>query len=249
MARLLAALSLILLVMFLAAMVIAAAPPKLLDLSWQLGVSAALINNAFMALMGVLLLVLALGFDPTRPNLRDRWKAWRPWIVAASLGFLLLIPLQLFAAWSFHTSVTLVQKKQISQASERLTQLREAITSANTHEELQNKVRFLFGPNAGLSPAELSTPNGTLRNILLARAEQASNQLKQQIEAQAGRRPDELVKETFRIVISAAGYAITFAYLAGVLPPPRRAGIAPLGSRRKRRKPTNDTGKTVTTTT
>ncbi len=95
----LAALSLVLLVMFVAAMVIAAAPPKLLDHSWQLGVIAALINNAFLALMGVLLLVLALGFDPTRPMLRDRWNAWRPWIVAASLGFLLLIPLQGFAAW------------------------------------------------------------------------------------------------------------------------------------------------------
>lgn len=224
MARLLAALSLVLLVMFVAAMVIASAPPKLLDHSWQLGVIAALINNAFLALMGVLLLVLALGFDPTRPMLRARWKAWRPWIVAASLGFLLLIPLQGFAAWSFHTSVTLVQEKQTSQASEKLTELREAITSANTHAELQAKVKDIFGANAGLSPAELSTPIGVLRNILLARAEQASNQLTQQIEAQVGRRPDQLVKETLRIVISAAAYAIGFGYLGGVLPRGRRKG-------------------------
>ena len=208
--------------MFLAAMVIAAAPPKLLDLSWQLGVSAALINNAFMALMGVLLLVLALGFDPTRPMLRDRWNAWRPWLVAASVGFLLLIPLQGFAAWGFHTSVTVVQQKQISQASERLTELREAITSANTHEELQAKVQNLFGPNTGLSPAELRTPIGVLRNILLARAEQASKQLGQQIEAQVGRRPDELLKETLRIVIFAAAYATAFGYMSGVLPRGRR---------------------------
>jgi hypothetical protein len=86
-ARLLAALSLIFLVMFVAAVVIASAPPKLLDQTWQLAVIAALINNAFLALMGVLLMILAVGFDPTSPTLRDRWKAWRPWIVAASLGF------------------------------------------------------------------------------------------------------------------------------------------------------------------
>jgi hypothetical protein len=245
----LAALSLVLLVMFVAAMVIAAAPPKLLDHSWQLGVIAALINNAFLALMGVLLLVLALGFDPTRPMLRDRWKAWRPWIVAASLGFLLLIPLQGFAAWGIHTSVTLVRQKQTSQTSEKLTELRAAITSANTHEELQAKVKNLFGPNAGLSPAELRTPIGVLRNILLARAEQASNQLAQQIEAQAGSRPDQLVKETLRISISAAAYAIGFGYFGGVLPRNRRKGTAARSSSRKLRKPSSDAGKSATTTT
>lgn len=218
----LAALSFALLVMFLAAMVIAVVPPKLLDYSWQLGVIAALINNAFLALMGVLLMVLAIGFDPTRARLRDRWNAWRPWLVAASLGFLLLIPLQGFAAWGFHTSVTVVQQKQISQASEKLTELREAISSANTHEELQAKVQKLFGTNTGLSPAELRTPIGVLRNILLARAEQASKQLGQQIEAQVGRRPDELLKETLRIVIFAAAYATAFGYMSGVLPRGRR---------------------------
>ncbi len=243
------ALSLVLLVMFVAAMVIAAAPPKLLDPSWQLGVIAALINNAFLALMSVLLLVLALGFDPTRPMLRDRWNAWRPWIVAASLGFLLLIPLQGFAAWGFHTSVTLVQQEQTSQASQRLTELREAITSATTHEELQAKVQNLFGNNAGLSPAELRTPIGLLRNILLARAEQASNQLTQQIEAQARSRPDQLVKETLRIIISAAAYAIGFGYLGGVLPRNRRKGTAALSPGRKHRKPSGDAGKPATTTT
>jgi hypothetical protein len=236
-ARLLAALSLIFLVMFVAAVVIASAPPKLLDQTWQLAVIAALINNAFLALMGVLLMILAVGFDPTSPTLRDRWKAWRPWIVAASLGFLLLIPLQAFAAWGFYTSVTLVQEKQTSQASEKLTELREAIATANTHEELQAKVQQLFGSNAGLSQAELDAPIGVLRKILLARVEQASNQLKQQIEAQVGKNPDQLMKETTRIFISAAAYAISFGCMAGVLPPGKRGGLGALGPKSPSKPP------------
>jgi len=57
-----------------------------------------------------------------------------------------------------------------------------------------------------------------LRNMLLARAEQASNQVMQRVEAQAAIKPDQLVKATIRIAISALAYAIGFAFLAGVLP-------------------------------
>jgi hypothetical protein len=65
-----------------------------------------------------------------------------------------------------------------------------------------------------------------LRNMLLARAEQESTQLMQQIEAQAARKPDQLVRETIRIAISALAYAIGFAFLAGVLPRGKAAGMS-----------------------
>ncbi|MCP9834238.1 MULTISPECIES: hypothetical protein [unclassified Cyanobium] len=217
-ARLLATVSPVLLAVFLAAVLTAALPPKLLDPAWQLGLIAALINNASLALMGVLLLTLALGFDPTHHLLRARWKALRPWILAACLGFVLLIPLQGFVAWRFHTVVTLAQQRETSNSAQKLAQLRQAISTATSHQELQSRVQQLFGNNAGLSPLELRTPMGELRGLLLARAEQASNQLMRQIEAQAGGRPDQLVKESIRISVSAVAYALGFAYLAGVLP-------------------------------
>jgi hypothetical protein len=46
-----------------------------------------------------------------------------------------------------------------------------------------------------------------------------------QIEAQAARKPDQLVKEILRIVLSALACAIGFAFLAGVLPRGQGAGI------------------------
>jgi hypothetical protein len=55
-ARLLAALSIVLLVVFLAAVLSTALPPKLLDPQGQLPLAAALINSASLALMGSLLL-------------------------------------------------------------------------------------------------------------------------------------------------------------------------------------------------
>jgi len=61
-------------------------------------------------------------------------------------------------------------------------------------------------------------PMGELRNMLLARAEQASTRMMQQIEAQAAMQPTLPLRETIRMAISALAYAIGFAFLAGALP-------------------------------
>jgi len=216
--QLLGALSIVLLVVFLAAVFTTALPLKLLDPQRQLQFVAALINNAALALMGALLLPLAVWFDPGNHRLRARHKAFRRWTLAAALGFLLLVPLQGYAAWKFYRNVSINQEQQTSQSSRKLSELRQAIASATTHQELQSRVQRLFGRNAGLSPSELRTPMSELRQQLLARAEQASSQLMQQIEAQASMKPDQLVNETIRIAVSAVAYAIGFAFLAGVLP-------------------------------
>ncbi len=217
-ARLLAALSIVLLVVFLASVLVTALPPRLLEPQWQLALIAALVNSASLALMGALLLPLAVWVDPGNQRLRARRNAWRRWALAAALGFLLLVPLQGWAGWRLYRTVTGGQQQQLSQASQKLADLRQAISSATSHQQLQARVQQLFGPNAGLSPAEQRTPIGELRPMLLARAEQASRQLMQQVEAQAAFKPDQLLKETIRIAITAVAYAIGFAFLAGVLP-------------------------------
>jgi hypothetical protein len=227
--RLLATLSLVLLVVFVAAVVTAALPPRFVDPSWQLALIAAIITNASLALMGTLLLPVALGFDPINHRLRARWNAFRRWALAAALGFLLLIPLQGFAAWRLQRTVTAAVDQQTTQTSKQFFELRQAINAATTHEELETKLKKLFGRNAGLSPAEMRMPMGELRTMLQARAEQASNRLMQQIEAQAAMKPNLPLKETIRIAISALAYGIGFAFLAGILPRTPQAGVGHRG--------------------
>ncbi|MCP9835589.1 HpsJ family protein [Cyanobium sp. Aljojuca 7A6] len=207
-----------LLVVFLAAVATVALPPRLLNPSWQLALIATIITNASLALMGTLLLPLALGFDPTNHRLRARWDAFRRWALPAALGFLLLIPLQGYAAWKFQRTATVAQEQQTTQTSKQLFELRQAINSATTHAELQAKLKKLIGRNAGLSPSEFRMPINELRNMLRARAELASTRMMQQVEAQAAMKPTLPLKETIRIAISALAYAIGFAFLAGVLP-------------------------------
>ncbi len=53
----------------------------------------------------------------------------------------------------------------------------------------------------------------------------------QRVEAQAAIKPDQLLKETIRIAISAVAYAIGFAFLGGVLPRGQAGGAGFLPGR------------------
>jgi hypothetical protein len=134
------ALSLALLGIFLATVLVSAWPPKLLDPQWQLSLIGILINNGSMALVGALLTHLAMAFNPGSDRLRARHIAFRRWALAASLGFLLLIPLQLSAGWKLYRTVDGNSQQQISQSAKQLTALRQAITTATSTQEIQAKM-------------------------------------------------------------------------------------------------------------
>lgn len=220
----LSALSIVLLVIFLASILTTALPPKPLEPQWQLALIAALINNGSLALVGALLTPLALWINPKNIRLRARLKAFRGWALAAALGFLLLIPLQAAAGWRLFNTITSGQEQQANLFAQKLSGLREAISSASSQQDLQLKLQKLFGNNAGLTPAQLTTPLNELRQQLLNQAEQASNRLQQRLEAQASVKPDRLIRESLRIAISSLAYGVGFAFLGGALPRNNKKG-------------------------
>jgi hypothetical protein len=225
-AGVLEALSLGLLGIFLADVVVGAWPPKILDPQWQLGFTANLINNGSLALVGALLTPLALAFHPGSERLRARRNAFRQWALAAAMGFLLLIPLQAWAGWKLYRTVSSNAEQQSDQSSRKLADIRQAIATATSSQEIQARLQQLTGNNAGLSPSQLRTPIDQLRKELLAGADQAANRLQQRIEAQSSFKPDRLIKETIRIAISALFYAACFAFLSGALPRPSERKVA-----------------------
>ena len=211
---------------FLATVVVRAWPLKILDSQWQLGFAAELINSASLALVGALLIPLALAFHPGSDRLRARRNAFRRLALAAAIGFLLLIPLQAFAGWRLYRTVTSNAEQQTSQSARKLAELRQAIDTATSPQEIQAKINQLVGPSAGLTPTQLRTPINQLRQELLAGADQAANRLQQRIEAQASYKPDRLFKETARIALSSLFYAAGFAFLSGALPRNSQRGFS-----------------------
>jgi hypothetical protein len=175
------ALSLGLLGIFLAAVVVGSWSPKIMDPRWQLGLTADLINNGSLALVGALLTPLALAFNPGSDRLRARRNAFRQWALAASMGFLLLIPLQAWASWKLYRTITSTIEQQTGQSSRKLADIRQSIATATSTQAIQARLQKLAGNNTGLSPTQLSTPIDQLRNELLAGADQAANRLQQRI--------------------------------------------------------------------
>jgi hypothetical protein len=221
-AAVLEALSLVLLGIFLASVLVSAWPPKLQDPNWQLGLIQNLINNGSLALMGALLTHLVIAFHPGSDRLRARHIAFSRWALAAALGFLMLIPLQVSAGWKLYRTFDGNSQQQISQSAKQLTALRQAITTATSTQEIQAKMQKLLGNKVRLTPTQLSTPINQLRQELLIGLDQASNGLQQRIEAQSSFNPDGLIKESIRIALSALFYAAGFAFLSGFLSPSLR---------------------------
>jgi hypothetical protein len=136
-AGVLEAISLAMLGIFLATVVIRAWPLKILDSQWQLGFAAELINSASLALVGALLTPLALAFHPGSERLRARRNAFRRWALAAAIAFLLLIPLQASAGWRLYRTVTTNAEQQSSQSARKLAEIRQAIATATSPQEIQ----------------------------------------------------------------------------------------------------------------
>ena len=225
-AGVLEAFSLGLLGIFMAAVLVGAWPPKILDPQWQLGLTADLINNGSLALVGALLTPLALAFDPGSDRLRARRNAFRQWALAAAIGFLLLIPLQAWAGWKLYRTVSSNVEQRSSQSARKLADIRQAIATATSTQDIQARLQQVAGNKAGLSPTQLRTPIDQLRQELLAGADQAANRLQQRIEAQSSFKPDRLIKLTIRTTLSALFYAACFAFLSGALPRQKERGVA-----------------------
>lgn len=220
-AGVLEALSLALLGLFVAAVLVSAWPAKILDPQWQLGLTADLINNGSLALVGAVLTPLALAFHPGSHRLRAR-----RWALGASIGFLLLIPLQATAGWNLYRMVNNKAEQQSIQEAQKVDEFRQSMATATNIQEIQTRLNQFAGNNADLTPTQLRTPIDQLRQELLAQADQAAYRLQLRIQAQASFKPDRLIKETIRITLSALLYSAAFAFLSGALPRHGQRGLA-----------------------
>jgi hypothetical protein len=210
--------SLVLLGVFLVAFLAKLLPLRLTDAQWQLGVAAELVNNGSVALAGVLLLFLALEFNKNSKRIRKRRNAFKRWAPAATAGFLLLIPLHVINTWRIYQGYTSKVERQISQSSEKLSELRKVIATSTNHMQLQEQLQTVSGKKVVFTQSQLATPISQLKYVLLQKAEKISGLLQQQIGYQSSIKPDKLISENIRISLTAFLYAIGFAFIGELLP-------------------------------
>ncbi len=184
-------------------------PPALLDPAWQLRFTSALINNGFIALLGLALVHLAAYLNPANPHLGRRRDDLASFALIAVLGFLLLIPLQGYAVWRGISAANNQQNSRLQGVTGRISALREAIDKSSSTPELQRRLQALKVPP--LSATDLAQPLPLLRKAMLASLEQTEIRARDQLK---GLQPTQLwlvVQGSIRAVLSALVLVVGFA--------------------------------------
>jgi hypothetical protein len=214
--RSLSLLALVLVLLFALQLAAALFPLQLLSPAWQWRFSTALINGAFLPLLALALLQIGVSVDPGDPRLRQRQRLFRQLAVAAALGFVLLLPLQLSAGLRQQHAVGSAQVQRIQGAERRLAALRELTAKASSNAELNASLLRLNGPVLG--PADLAHPLPLLKAQVNAVFDQAQAQINRDRSAlrpaTASAALPELLRNSLSCLLLATGFA-AFARRAG----------------------------------
>jgi len=192
-------------------------PPRLLDPLWQLSSIKIAVEAAPLPLLGLALLHLAAYLSPANLGLQRRRGALARLAILASLGFLLIVPLQGHAVWTAYRRSNSVANQQQASATERAGAVRQAIEQATSVEDLQKRLQALQRPDLRitLDPSRFpSIPLPQLKRQLLSRLDQAEGQFKASVAPIDPATSERITRETLRVMVSSIAFAIAFAALA-----------------------------------
>jgi ABC-type multidrug transport system fused ATPase/permease subunit len=214
--RLLGAVALVFVGIFLVGVGAAAFPLALLDPLWQLRLSSAINTNAGFLLTSFAFLFVAAALQPKSLRLQSALHRARRWAVLASLCFFLLVPLQVVILWRLDSLSASATRRQQATFEQRLGDLRRQVGSARTNDQIQASLVAFGAPP--LSPVELGLPTTQLqrrvRDALTATDADLKRRLSQ-VRNQA--RTPELVRGSIRTMVLSLLFALGFA-AGAVLP-------------------------------
>lgn len=202
-------LALALVILFATVLVGAIFPLQPFDPLWQVRLIPALINIATLPLIALALLQIGTVLDPQDPFLKQRRILFEQLAIAAALGFILLIPLQITSNIRLQQRDVAAQTERIKTMESRLAAVRKVVDEAKTSADLKARLSGLsFVELAG---TEITKPLPELRdevNIALAR-------MQKQIARETTNLPSanpllllpELLRSSIALLTLAGGYA------------------------------------------
>lgn len=205
----LVAIAFALVAVFIATLLPQLLPPRLLDPQWQLTLCGVMAENGVLPLMALGLLFLANYLNPANIGVLAIRLVSSRLAGLAAVGFLLLIPLQIVAVATSNSSLKYHQQKQRQTAQARLDALEQAIASAGSSDELNQRLQNLQAPR--LPPSEQALPLEQLRQLLSQRLLQTRSLLQNKFSA-----PTKVPRSTRKLqllrgVVSNLAYGLAFA--------------------------------------
>lgn len=184
-------------------------PPALLQPAWQLRAGEALRGTAALPLVAGVLLLLARRFDPQAEGLGRRVVLLRRLSIAACIGFLLLIPLQITAGLRQINQTTAAEARQL----DSVRRVAQAIEQADTPAAMNRAIAQLPGLPSDFQ-GQYAKPLDQVRSGLLAQIQPQIKKLEARLaELRRQRLFSALGIFMFDGLMSLA-YALGFAALA-----------------------------------
>jgi hypothetical protein len=164
-----------------------------------------LVNEGLLAFLGFVLLHLAGFIQPSHDRLRRRLRMAKRLAVLAVVGYLLLVPLQIWSSVGSFASAQSTRARYLEQGA-RLSEIREALQGASGVEDLNVRLQSLLQP--ALTSEQIAQPFPELRNRLLTDNDVQQQKLNQLLmkNADGGDFFAAIVR-----VGSALGWAVAFA--------------------------------------
>jgi hypothetical protein len=186
-------------------------PMALLNPAWLLRLATSLIGHAYLPLIGLTLVHLGTYLHP-KPSFEDLRRSLSQWAVIASLGFLMLLPLQGWASWHLIKQNFSSLEQGLSAPQDPLQAIEKAITEAPDITSLQTQLTILRGPT--IAPQDAQRPLPELKQLLLRSLRQARANLQLKAKSSPDPRIWVLIQDVIRFSIGAIAYAIGFAAFA-----------------------------------
>jgi len=210
----LSALALVLFAYFMLNVSSQAVPLRVAVPAWQLRFAQGAIAAAPMPLIGLGLLQLATYIDSGNLALAARRRTLSSFAILAVVGFLLLIPLQLFAASGSIREMNTVREAKMQQVHQNIDQLRLQIQAAGSLEDLQARIKAIQAPDLILDASSLGQPLPQIKQALLASVDRSESQLNRAIGSDSPRRLWAVLQRSMQGVLSCLALAFGFAALA-----------------------------------
>ncbi len=179
------------------------APARFTDPAWQLNLITLIMSNGVWALVGVLLICLARLLNQGDRMIRNRALLVRNLASWVALGWLLLIPLQLFLSMRL---VNTLSGREIGEI-QNVQRVSRLITTANSEDALRSALAQI--PNQQPLP-RLNVSLDVAKTNILAQMQRNINAAKNRQEQRASQRWQTWLKEAFRNTIQCGLLAVGF---------------------------------------
>lgn len=198
--------------LFLINLLSASLPPAILKPAWQLLLINTFLGQSFLPLLALGILDLTASIHLRDQQVRALLRLYARLGTIASVGFLLLIPLQWFALWQVDDHLAKERDRELAAQERLVSSLRQIVKESRSSAEIFNKLQSLSAPPPPAIYQTMAFP--TLQQRMKRDLGDAEIQLQQQRSQASPKSFGKILPISLRNTLLLLIYSLGFAGLA-----------------------------------